>query len=274
MNEPVEFSQITNAPAHICQFMGAEKPAHADEPDKRFLDYMKLKCSENYKKRALIYNPDAVGMWLFKKYEELFKPVIDKIEIQLPVKSVYPSKTPVCFASMYSGVNPDIHGIKGYVKPVLTVETIFDTLSKANIRVAIAAVEKSSMSIIFSGRSIDYYIRNDDEAVIMKALELIENDSCDCLIVYNQEYDDTMHRTQPESQESIDALSRHIQAFSRLCEAAGRYWSQYETLVAFLPDHGVHLSDDGKGTHGADIPEDMEIMHFYGVYCPENHNVK
>ena len=41
-------------------------------------------------------------------------------------------------------------------------------------------------------------------------------------------------------------------------------------LVVFSPDHGVHLDEEtGKGGHGLDIPEDMEVRSFWGIYPPE-----
>ena len=33
----------------------------------------------------------------------------------------------------------------------------------------------------------------------------------------------------------------------------------------FCPDHGGHDSE-GRGTHGEDIPDDMEIVHFLGLF--------
>jgi hypothetical protein len=39
------------------------------------------------------------------------------------------------------------------------------------------------------------------------------------------------------------------------------------TPVAFAPDHGAHINPStGKGDHGLDIPEDMDIFHCYGIY--------
>ena len=35
------------------------------------------------------------------------------------------------------------------------------------------------------------------------------------------------------------------------------------TLVGFATDHGVHTAENGRGSHGKDIPEDIEITHFY-----------
>ena len=49
-----------------------------------------------------------------------------------------------------------------------------------------------------------------------QAEELIRNSDYDVIVVYNQEYDDVMHRTFPESEQSLAALKHHIAAFDRL----------------------------------------------------------
>ena len=71
--------------------------------------------------RVLLYNPDAVAWWIFEKYRDLFAPALELDPLVLRMESVMPSVTPVCFASMYSGLMPADHGIRAYVKPVLTV---------------------------------------------------------------------------------------------------------------------------------------------------------
>ena len=71
--------------------------------------------------RAFLYNPDAVALWLFQKYTPKFKDALLCSDIALPMLSVMPSVTPVCFASMYTGVMPEVHGIRAYKKPVLKI---------------------------------------------------------------------------------------------------------------------------------------------------------
>ena len=57
--------------------------------------------------RALLYNPDAIAHHLFAHYTDLFLPVLRHAPLALPMQSVMPSVTPVCFASMYTGALPD-----------------------------------------------------------------------------------------------------------------------------------------------------------------------
>ena len=40
----------------------------------------------------------------------------------------------------------------------------------------------------------------------------------------------------------------------------------HDTLVCWATDHGNHVDWRGRGTHGEYRPEDINVMHFYGVY--------
>ena len=95
-------------------------------------------------------------------------------------------------------------------------------------------------------------------------------DQHDLVLAYNQEYDDTLHRTEPFSEKAIQAMKNHISSFEKLSTAFNDSWNQYDRLIVFAPDHGAHTdTETGKGTHGLDIPEDMDLIHYYGVYPKE-----
>ncbi len=90
-------------------------------------------------------------------------------------------------------------------------------------------------------------------------------DGPEVIVVYHQEYDDVMHATEPYSDDAIAALRRHLDSFVSLVEAAHRSWPALDRAVLFAPDHGVHLdSETGHGTHGSDLDDDAEAVHFYG----------
>jgi hypothetical protein len=168
---------------------------------------------------------------------------------------------------MFTGRPPASHGIRTYEKPVLRCETLFDRLVSAGKRVAIVAVRDSSIDRIFRGRAIDYFSERYDPEVTERTLRLLEEDRHDFVLAYHQEYDDTLHRTTPRSEEAVEALKKHVDAFVRLARAAHEHWAPYDRVLGFVPDHGAHVDPQtGKGTHGLDIPEDMEVRHFYGVF--------
>ena len=40
----------------------------------------------------------------------------------------------------------------------------------------------------------------------------------------------------------------------------------HDTLIGFAMDHGCHEIDGDLGSHGLDMPEDLNIVHLYDVY--------
>lgn len=255
---------MTQFAATVAGCIGVPAPEEAGEPFTLAGELMRAKDVRKAEK-VLIYNPDAVGLWLFQKYTEWFAPVLRHTQLGVPVCTVLPSYTPVCFGTMYTGVEPSVHGIQKYEKHVLEQKSLFDTLAEAGKKVAIVAVENSSMAIIFGNRQVDYYILPYDGEVRDKALELIEEDKYDVIAVYNQEYDDVMHRTWPESEESLQALKNHIRTFDQLCCACEKKWKEQDSLLCWATDHGIHTNQEGHGTHGSDLEEDLNVMHFFGV---------
>ena len=47
------------------------------------------------------------------------------------------------------------------------------------------------------------------------------------------------------------------------------YWKGHDTLYGFAMDHGCHLIDGDCGSHGLDMPEDLNICHLYGAQTKE-----
>ena len=114
---------------------------------------------------------------------------------------------------------------------------------------------------------IDYFSEEYDQQVTKKVLKLLKSDDYDVLVAYNQEYDDIMHSSTPIDPKAIEAFRRHLKTFVTLAEAFDNKYSDVNRVVAFLPDHGTHIdSVSGKGSHGTDSPEDLEVRHFWGIY--------
>ena len=258
---------MTQFAASIAAAMGAEAPRQADKPIPMVADLVERELAGRKADRLLIYNPDCMGMWMYQKFTEELAPVLKATQLALPLKTVSPSWTPVCFGSMYTGVLPEVHGIRGYMKPVITVDSLFDSLPRSGKKVALVAVDHSSMAMIYQNRDIDYYIEPYDGEVTARALELIAQDKYDAIIVYNQEYDDMMHRTVPESEQAMAAFHHHIEAFRQLTDAVREHWSGHDSMVVWATDHGCHVDEViGHGNHGTEEERDMNIMHYFGVY--------
>lgn len=216
--------------------------------------------------RCVIYSPDAIGMSLYQTYPGVFDPVLRYAPIQVPVHSVVPPKTPVCYASMFTGAMPDVHGTLTYQKNVIRCDTLFDAILRGGKRAAIVAVEDSSMDKIFRDRDLDYFSEPYDDDVTERTISLITSGNYDFIVAYQQGYDDALHDTEPESGEALEAMANHIASFVEIAGVVERNWERYTSLIAFAPDHGAHVDPaTGKGTHGEDIPEDMNLMHLFGL---------
>ena len=213
--------------------------------------------------RVFIYNPDAIALWLFQKYTELFEGAVLRSDMWLPMLSIMPTVTPVCFASMYTGALPEIHGISAYEKPVLKTDTVFDAYIRAGLKPAIVSTAGDSISCIFLERDMDYFIYETQEDCNKKALELIAEDAHDLIVLYNPSYDNAMHRSGPESKAALAEIKNNVQAYTMFIDHIEKHWSTHRTMVGFCPDHGCHEIKAGLGSHGLDMPEDMNIIHFY-----------
>lgn len=265
----MEFNQIslTALCADICSCMDVEPPREA-EPS---MGKLKKLCGDRTCDRVVMYNPDAQAQWLYQKYPEIFASTSERCALEYPMATVMPSVTPVCFATMYTGAYPEKHGIRKYEKPVLAIDTIFDALIRAGKKAAIVAMEKCSVANIFLNRDMDYFIfpagADADEICVRKGLELIEADTYDFLVIYNGMYDSVMHATYPEAEPAMEWLRHHNNAFARIHSAAKAAAALHDhtTLVGFATDHGVHTAENGRGSHGKEIPEDINITHFYDV---------
>ena len=215
--------------------------------------------------KAVIYNPDAVALWLYGKYPEKFRPAGECSDLALPMTSVMPSVTPVCFGSMYTGVMPAVHGIQKYEKPVLRQDTLFDACLRAGKRCAIVSTEGDSISKIFLEREMDYYIYKTVSAVNRNALALVKQNTYDLIVIYNGNYDSRMHARGPESGCALRALDANVDFYTRLVSAIGKSCAGQHVFYGFCPDHGCHLIDGNRGSHGLDMEEDMNVIHFYGI---------
>lgn len=255
---------MTRFAATIAACMGAEAPRLADGPLEMVTGYARRQL-RGPARRALIYNPDCIGHWFWQAHSDLLAPAQVRAPLAVPLSTVMPAVTPVCFGTMYTGAMPEVHGIRAYEKPVIHIDSLLDSLPRSGKRVALVAVEDSSMAKIFAGRDVDYHIMPDDAAAVRRGAELIRADAHDAVIVYNQEYDDMIHATTPGSEAAIAAAGRHVEAFARLADAAAEAWRDHPSIVVWAPDHGCHTDWDGHGNHGEFRDEDINVIHLFGA---------
>ena len=258
---------ITSITPTVCALLGVDPPSLSDRsylPE--VIEASSTQLSGRIVQRCLIFAPDAMGAWLAAKYPSKFDEVARHAPLRLRLRSVVPPKTPVCWASVFTGALPEMHGIRPVSpRPVFHGDTLFDTMVRAGKRVAIVSVTDSSMDRVFRGREVDYFAERYDPEVTDCVLNLLEAGTHDIIVAYQQEYDDLMHKTTPEGVEALRAVDHHVEAFHVIAGAFSKQWRDYDRAIMWLTDHGTHVdAASGKGTHGDDIPEDMMVEHFFG----------
>lgn len=255
----------------LCYAMGIEPPKTAAEKNRELTHYIEKIFNGEKADRILMYNPDAIAQWIYEKYPEYTMGAQKRKDIEVYLSSVMPSVTPVSFGTLYTGAQPEVHGIQKYEKPVITIETIFDALIAAGKKPVILASSNCSIGKIFLERDMDYFLfeKSDMNDVLAKAAELIMRDEHDFIVVYNGNYDSTMHKCGPESPRALAELRANSQAFATLSTLVKNNWKHHNTLVGFAMDHGCHEIDGGCGSHGINMPEDMNIVHLYKGYPKE-----
>lgn len=216
--------------------------------------------------RVVLYHADAVGLYIWQKYTELFAPVYAASHLTLPMVSTVPSVTPVAHASMYAGVDPEQHGIQSYTRPKLACSTLFDVLIEAGKKVAILAMTDSTFTHIFAGRELDYFELATPVELQEKALELISCGRYDVISIHTFGYDDAAHAFGPESKQALNAISIEAEGYARIAALLEQTAQGHRTLLTYSPDHGQHLTPGGRGTHGSKEIEDMNVLHFFSTF--------
>ena len=159
--------------AALCSAMGIDAPKQAAAADPSLCTYAMEALEGRRADRIFMYNPDAIARWIWDKYPWFVRETAKRTTLAVPLCSAMPSVTPVNFGTMYTGAQPEVHGIRAYVKPVITIDTIFDALIRSGKKPAIVSTANDSMSMIFLNRPMDYFIYPTVEEVNAKAAELI-----------------------------------------------------------------------------------------------------
>ena len=251
--------------AALAYAMKIDAPDTSAEANPELVAFVDEKFGEGGVDRIFMYNPDAIGEWVDRKYAQLLMEVALRTELEVNFETVMPSVTPVCFGTMYTGAQPAVHGIRKYEKPVIKIDTLFDAMIRNGKKCAIIADKDCSMAHIFLEREMDYYLFDTIPEINAKAAELIFEDKYDLICVYNGNYDGVMHRFGPESVEALGELRANAQAFATFTELIKNHWKSHNTLLGFAMDHGCHEIDGGCGSHGLDMDEDLHIAHRYAT---------
>lgn len=261
--------------AALAYAMGINAPMYAAPKNGELANYIDKAFDGEKADRIVMYNPDAIAQWIYQKYPDYLTNVKANIDKEIYLSTVMPSVTPVCFGTMYTGAQPAVHGIQGYEKPIIAIDTIFDRLIAAGKKVALITYGACSLSKIYLERDMDYFHFDEGgiEAANAKAVEVILRDEHDFIVIYNGNYDRVMHKTGPESAGALAELRLNDHIFAMLSHLIATHWKHHNTLIGFAMDHGCHEIDGGCGSHGLDMPEDINIVHCYKGYPKEKKRV-
>ena len=253
--------------AALAYAMGIEAPQNAAEKNPVLSAYIDSVFGGEKADRVLMYNPDAIARWIYEKYRRFMADATEHAEVEVPLEAVMPSVTPVCFGTMYTGAQPQIHGIQNYEKPVIKIDTLFDAMLRAGKKVALITYGACSLGKIYLEREMDYFHfdfeKGGEAAVNAKAAELILRDEHDFILIYNGNYDSVMHKFGPESPEALGELRANSHIFGCLSNLICENWKHHNTLAGFAMDHGCHEIDGNCGSHGLAMDEDLHIVHLY-----------
>ena len=260
-----EFPCITQVAATALSLLDVTPADGMAGPIEKVLAGAQNKFNTTKCDRVVMYNPDAIALWIYERFQKkYFAPLDQNTDLRLPMLSVFPPKTPVCFGSMYSGLEPAVHGIQSYTKPVLKCQTVFDRLIAAGKKAAIVSTEGDSISLIFLERQMDYFIYKTVKECNNKAAELIKKDEYDLIVLYNTDYDYWMHRCSPTGPFAKNALKKNVAEYLSLKNLLQSEWkNKHHTALAFAPDHGCHRWMGILGTHGINESCDMNTVHFW-----------
>jgi len=260
----------------ICHLFGVPAPEKcggevipeiADQADK-------LMDGEGKTQRAVLFCADAMGEAQRQHFPGDFALIEKTAGFRIRSAAVMPSVTPVCYGTIFTGAAPCVHGIQKYEKPVIQIETLFDVFPKAGKNVAVLSDNGCSIDTIFRGREVDYYsfhsnrpgeLTGADQQAFEFTRQFIREDRYDLIICYMTNYDHQMHLHGPFSPEAAEQAHLAAQRFKQLQEDMDQYWKPYNRVLAFVPDHGGHYTDETHGGHGSDLPDDMIVNHYYRI---------
>ena len=97
-------------------------------------------------------------------------------------------------------------------------------------------------------------------------MELIAEDNYDLISIHTFDYDSASHAHGPESKEALNALNIEAEVFANIALALEQFKDKHNILLSYSPDHGQHLTDSGRGSHGSKLIEDMNVLHFFGTF--------
>jgi len=239
----------------ICELLGVPPPpVAADRPLAPLVE------GWGRVERLLVLLIDALGVstWLASRLQMPFLSAVFEQNL-VPLESVVPTKTPVCFATIASGALPPLHQVRAR-QDEFAVPTIFHSFAAARVSNVVVGRAQSSTGLLYAryaGAARLSRANRDDRVVALLAQVLRERPRfvfCQLL-----DLDNAGHAAGPSSARSREAAGRCDRRAASICHAAAD--RGYRLL--FLADHGQHdvPQPDGtvRGDHDGSSPADLVV---------------
>lgn len=63
------------------------------KPHDKVLDMAEQILTGEGRRRAFFYNPDAIGMWIYRKYQKKFAGLENRVQLRMKIHTAYPPVT-------------------------------------------------------------------------------------------------------------------------------------------------------------------------------------
>ncbi len=209
--------------------------------------------------RLAILAPDALGQTSFELFSSEM-PFLTSLcnRHHVVLRSAMPSITPVNFATMVSGGDLEVHGVRSRELD-FQCETVFDVLAEAGMRGAgCGRPGYTGSDLLGRVAQIDGTAALADDAAVEEIVLRIARDQApEFMIAQIGGTDDHFHRFGPRSPRMIPKLREADGHVQRMAEAL----AELGYAIIVLSDHGQHESGDSekRGTHGTDCDEDCLV---------------
>ncbi|MFC1582632.1 alkaline phosphatase family protein, partial [Planctomycetota bacterium] len=233
----------------VCKLLGVAAP---DECEVESVPEVIQALSE--RPRIAVIVLDAVGIATINLHREQAPFLMEQVDLNfLPMRAVFPTITPVNFASMATGVSPVTHSIRDREETIIH-DTVFDALRRGGRSSAVSARQSSSLNLLLSNKADTRIVsqNNQDREVIDQVENLLETEIPDFVWVQLLDMDDAQHKfgvINPSAARALGKLDRNLK---HLCAI----FHDLEYGIIICADHGQHDKDDNSGgTHDGTAPE-------------------
>ena len=102
---------LTDITKSLCNAIKIQPPTYATSNIDVLDNFVQQKTCGQGVSKIVVFNPDAIGEWVAQKYKDILQDIWNA-DLKVPMRSVVPPKTPVCFASNNTSATPQQHGIQ------------------------------------------------------------------------------------------------------------------------------------------------------------------